>query len=133
MARWYPARPHARCSSAQAGDGVLRQVAKVIRDSVRQEDTVARIGGDEFALIASGLTLIQAEGRLKGIVQAITEASTAEGATVSVSCGVAELCAGDTPVTLLQRSDNALIDAKTLGKNRVVSRHLPYIRSFLRP
>lgn len=115
------------------GDAVLRHVAMTIRGSVRQDDVVARIGGDEFALIASGLTLAQAEPRLRAILHKIgAESVGAEDVLVSVSCGVAEYSAGDTAQTLISRSDGALNDAKAYGKNRVVAREAPYIRNLLR-
>jgi len=116
-----------------AGDAVLRHIAKTIRGSVRQDDVVARIGGDEFALLASGLTLTQAESRLRAILQKIGgEAVGLDKVVVSVSCGVSEYSAGDTTMTLISRSDAALSDAKALGKNRVAARHAPYIRTLLR-
>jgi diguanylate cyclase len=115
------------------GDAVLRHVAMTIRGSVRQDDVVARIGGDEFALLASGLTLSQAESRLKAILQKIgAEAVGAEDVLVSASCGVAEYSAGDTAQALISRADGALNDAKAYGKNRVVAREAPYIRNLLR-
>jgi diguanylate cyclase (GGDEF)-like protein len=115
------------------GDAVLRSIARCLRDNVRQDDVVARIGGDEFALIASGLTLTQAESRLRAVLHAIAELRIgAEGVAVSVSCGASEHSAGDTVHTLLHRTDAALGDAKVLGKNRVVTRTVPYIRSLLR-
>ncbi len=115
-----------------AGDAVLRHIANAIRGSVRQDDVVARIGGDEFALLASGLTLTQAESRLRGIIQKIGAPPIGvDGLVVSVSCGVSEYSAGDTATTLVSRADGALSDAKALGKNRVVARQAPYIRTLL--
>ena len=115
------------------GDAVLRHIAKSIRESVRQDDVVARIGGDEFALIATGLTLAQAESRLRSILHKISaEPIGTHGVMVSVSCGVSEHSAGDSVQTLIGRTDAALNDAKVLGKNRVVSREAPYIRNLLR-
>jgi diguanylate cyclase len=116
------------------GDAILRHVAVSIRDSVRQEDLVARIGGDEFAFVATGLTLAQAASRLRATVQAIASGTFgADGVKVSVSCGASEFSAGDTVQTLMQRTDAALADAKALGKNRVVTRNVPLIRNLIRP
>jgi diguanylate cyclase (GGDEF)-like protein len=117
-----------------AGDAVLRHVAATIRQVVRPHDVVARIGGDEFAVIASGLTLTRAPGRLRQIIEAIGDGSIAPGAEpVAVSCGAAEFSAGDTTPTLLHRSDLALREAKTLGRGNVVTRAAPSIRSLLHP
>ena len=51
---------------------------------------------------------------------------------VSVSCGLAEYCAGDTVESLLRRADQALYEAKRHGKNRVVVKSPPFIRDLLR-
>ena len=116
-----------------AGDAVLQHVARSVRAAVRQDDLVARIGGDEFALIASGLTLAQADARLRTIIQKIGSERVGTAAiTVSLSCGVSEHSAGDTAQTLFSRTDAALLDAKARGKNRVVKREAPYIRRLLK-
>ena len=121
------------CYGHPAGDAILQHVARSVRAAVRQDDLVARIGGDEFALIASGLTLAQAEARLRTILLRISgDRIGAEQITVSLSCGVSEHSAGDTVQTLFSRSDAALLNAKAQGKNRVVTREAPYIRSLLR-
>jgi diguanylate cyclase (GGDEF)-like protein len=112
-----------------AGDGVLVGVATAIRTAVRQEDVLGRLGGDEFALLMRGVTLPQAEVRLRSILPALS-AIPVEGSTrnVTVSCGVAELSAGDTQDSLTRRADQALYDAKRTGKNRVVSKSPPFIQ-----
>lgn len=116
-----------------AGDAVLQHVARRIRESVRQDDVVARIGGDEFALIASGLTLAQAESRARALLQRIAgEGIGDQKVSVSLSCGVSGSSAGDTMQTLIGRTDAALSGAKAQGKNRVVARKTSYIRTLLR-
>jgi diguanylate cyclase (GGDEF)-like protein len=113
-----------------AGDAALRGTARAIRDAMRGEDLVARVGGDEFAVIACGLTLARAESRLRALVRAIAAAPAEPGGTpVSVSCGVSEFYAGDNAHSLLSRTDAALNDAKALGKNRVVARSVPYVHT----
>jgi diguanylate cyclase (GGDEF)-like protein len=117
----------------QMGDRVLQEVARGLKTSTRPDDVVARIGGDEFAVLASGLTLRQAENRLRTM---ITQMTTAMSATpqlprVSLSCGAAECSAGDTMQSLMSRADQALYDAKRKGKNRVAVKALPFIRDLL--
>ena len=51
---------------------------------------------------------------------------------LTVSCGVAEFSAGDTPQSLTKRADEALYEAKHQGKGRVVSRQAPLIRDLRR-
>jgi diguanylate cyclase (GGDEF)-like protein len=117
----------------EAGDRVLQAVAKTLRTSVRKEDVVARIGGDEFALLGRGASLRGAEGRLRTLIAALGEIRTGiqSPACVSASCGVAEYCAGDTLESLLRRADQALYEAKRQGKRRLVAKSPPFIRDLL--
>ena len=118
----------------QAGDLVLQHVARGLKISVRPDDVVARIGGDEFAMLAAGLTLRQAESRLRAMLAKMA-AFLEEAATVpavTLSCGVAECSAGDTMQSLMSRADQALYDAKQKGKNRVAVKTQPFIRDLLR-
>lgn len=115
------------------GDRLLQQVAATLKTGVRDADLVARIGGDEFAIVASGASLAEAEPRLRSIVQALAATIVHAGGPVTVSCGIVELTAGDSLRTLGDRADRALYEAKRLGKNRVVSQSPPYIRDLRRP
>jgi diguanylate cyclase (GGDEF)-like protein len=117
----------------QTGDRVLQEVAQALRTSLRPDDVVARIGGDEFAVLASGLTLRQAESRLRSVMSHLTTSlgGAAKLPRVTLSCGAAECSAGDTMQSLMSRADQALYDAKRTGKNRVAVKALPFIRDLL--
>jgi diguanylate cyclase len=117
-----------------AGDAVLQAVAQTLKSSVRKHDLVARIGGDEFALIGTSVSLRDAEPRIRSIVATLATIPTGldQPSRVSVSCGLAEYCAGDTVESLLRRADQALYEAKRHGKNRVVVKSPPFIRDLLR-
>ena len=117
-----------------AGDAVLQAVAQTLKSSVRKQDLVARIGGDEFALVGVGVTLQEVEPRIRTIVQTLASIPTGLAAPphISVSCGLAEYCAGDTVESLTRRADQALYEAKHRGKNRVVAKSPPFIRDLLR-
>ncbi len=117
-----------------AGDQVLVAVARGLRGFVREHDIVARIGGDEFALLVSDITLRQAERRFADGLPALFPA--AEGPELpcvpTLSCGVAEFSAGDTPASLFERADRGLYAAKRQQKNRVVGTDRAYVRDLIR-
>lgn len=103
------------------GDLVLTQVAQALKSAVRSVDLVARFGGDEFAVLASGVTLAQAEGRMNAVAAKLATAEIAPGGAtgITVSCGIAAYVSGDTGDGLMHRADEALYAAKRNGKNRV--------------
>ena len=112
-----------------SGDEVLKMVAETLKGAVRGDDVVARIGGDEFALVAQGLTLAQADRRMRSMMAMLNEANVGmNGAHVTVSCGIAEFSAGDTAQSLMSRADEAVYEAKRTGKHHIVTRTTPYIR-----
>lgn len=115
------------------GDKVLLAVAQALRASLRASDLVARFGGDEFAVLLSGLTLRQAESRMSAVTARLAKASVIPGEApgITVSCGISEVSAGDTVDSLMHRADQALYDAKRRGKNRVAVRAPAFIRDLL--
>jgi diguanylate cyclase (GGDEF)-like protein len=117
----------------QSGDHVLQEVAQGLKTSMHPEDVVVRIGGDEFAVIVSGLTLRQGESRLRAMLAHMTAAldRASKLPRVTLSCGAAECSAGDTMQSLMSRADQALYEAKRQGKNRVAVKALPFIRDLL--
>ena len=100
-----------------AGDDVLRRVAAVLAESVRLVDTVGRIGGDEFVLIApgsAGLTVAQR------VLDGIAALPAVAGQTVSVSAGVATFPAdGADTEALIAAVTQALDRARTGGGGNV--------------
>lgn len=106
-----------------AGDDILSEVARILRESVRGEDIAARIGGDEFVVLL-GSRGDYADARR--IADAIAEGirSIAEpygdfafGATVGVACFRE---APDNAEELLRAADDAMYQGKAAGKGRVV-------------
>jgi diguanylate cyclase (GGDEF)-like protein len=100
-----------------AGDVALRVVAEALRQDARQTDLAARVGGDEFALLAPstspGEALALGE-RLRGRVAE----QAAAGVTVSVGVATLDLERPDA-AALLQAADAALYEAKRRGRNQV--------------
>lgn len=105
-----------------AGDAVLREVADRLRTHVRAADLVARIGGEEFLVVAAGTggdtSRVMAE-RLRQVVAEQPVATPAGPVGVTISIGVAEAPPGSEAQALLRRADEALYRAKSNGRNRV--------------
>jgi len=111
--------------SHAAGDSVLRQFASVLKVAVRDGDTAARIGGEEFAIILPGGELalgVDVAERLR--TQVAARVFFAEGTEIhlTISCGVAAspVPVGD-PANLPKTADTALYQAKRAGRNQVVA------------
>ena len=105
----------------EAGDALLRQVAACLRATLRSNDIICRIGGDEFAVILDhSVKEDQAARVASNLVDALSKPFNIDGRQVRIgaSVGVA-LCpdhATDT-VTLLRNADTAMYHAKGSGKN----------------
>ena len=108
----------------QSGDLVLRQVAEILRRSVRTFDVCARYGGEEFAILMPGATSATAF-RIAERIRRHTESSFGEGwryaANVhpTLSIGVSSARADMTGDSLVATADAALLWAKAAGKNVV--------------
>ncbi|MDT7525634.1 sensor domain-containing diguanylate cyclase [Pseudidiomarina sp. GXY010] len=100
------------------GDVVLRRMGQVLAEQTRAIDTVARIGGEEFALIVSGASLAEAEQAAQRIRELVEQTGWAHG-QVTMSIGVTSMLVEDDLVAVLQRADRALYEAKHKGRNRV--------------
>lgn len=106
-----------------AGDGVLREVARRLKEQVRENDTVARLGGDEFVLVLTRVeSLQQCVVVLQRILLAIGEPISVEhdqAVQVSASMGVTVYPTDDSaPGILLEHADQAMYNAKRSGKNK---------------
>jgi diguanylate cyclase (GGDEF)-like protein/PAS domain S-box-containing protein len=105
-----------------AGDQVLVEVAERIKISIREEDSVSRHGGDEFALLLGNLhSVAQCEQAIERIHHAIAQPYLVDGqaVTVGASSGITLYPLDDAdPDTLLRHADHAMYQAKLAGKNR---------------
>jgi diguanylate cyclase (GGDEF)-like protein len=110
-----------------AGDGVLRSVAQVLRDSCRVYDVAGRYGGEEFCVVLPetkvGNTTVVAE-RIRERMAASSFDVGSDSVVVTASIGIAGIDSAEdegtlSPSTLIDRADRALYSAKHLGRNRV--------------
>jgi len=104
-----------------AGDEVLRGVAEVLREALRQHDVPGRYGGEEFGVLLPGSDAASAEAIAERIRRKIEWASFAGEVKVTTSVGCAAIHANDLfPASLVARADRALYEAKAAGRNRAM-------------
>ncbi len=105
------------------GDGVLKKLADILRSHVRAGDVLARIGGEEFAVLMADTDIEQAKQfaeRVREAVEASVFTPGAEPQTMTVSVGLAALSkTRREPTELMRAADRALYAAKETGRNRV--------------
>lgn len=106
----------------RAGDLLLQEIGRRLQETLRQEDTAARTGGDEFALLIGGIKVNgEIERTLQRVLQAIAAPMLIEGHTVRVSASIGATLfpgdAGDADL-LMRHADQAMYRAKDEGKNR---------------
>ncbi|WP_030437782.1 tetratricopeptide repeat-containing diguanylate cyclase [Actinoplanes subtropicus] len=104
------------------GDEVLRRIAVLLRDDVREGDLVARFGGEEFLIALSAIGTDDAWARceaLRAEIAAYPWAQVQDGLSVTISLGLAAVDAGVDAA--LAVADERLYEAKRSGRNRVVA------------
>ncbi len=108
-----------------AGDAVLREVSRAVAGQLRPMDLVARIGGDEFAVIVPSCPTPFAQTVAERIREAVgtVDVELATGLRLQVTVSVGGAFAGEAPgadtVHWCERADHQLYQAKSQGRNRV--------------
>ena len=104
----------------EAGDEVLRRLARTLETRLRGSDVIARLGGEEFVALLPDTDLEGARAIAQTLVTAMAQQQDPVVGTITVSAGVASMRgADDTGAAILRRSDIALYEAKGQGRNRV--------------
>lgn len=102
------------------GDEVLREVAALMKASMRQHDHVIRLGGEEFLIVMPGVDQTAAHQAVERLRQHLTTTPIGDARLhLTLSAGVAHLHGNEASDALMERSDRALYRAKHEGRNRV--------------
>jgi diguanylate cyclase (GGDEF)-like protein len=105
------------------GDQVLRKVAERMQSCLRTYDTVGRVGGEEFLIVAPASPAEEAISLAERVIDSISSEPMVDGntsITVTASAGVAVIGLNDAEADdLLRRADRSLYEAKASGRNRV--------------
>ncbi len=100
------------------GDVVLKAVALLLKDNVREEDVVARIGGEEFVIIFKDTNIKDSFSKVENIRQKV-QASSPNNIEITISIGMTQINASSESFdALLKQADQALYEAKESGRNQ---------------
>src|SRR6266436_5071960 len=106
-----------------AGDQLLRQVSALLKEQVREGDSLARLGGDEFGVLLENCPMQEAIGIANKLRQCIADfrfISETKSFTIGASVGVVQVSDGMLNLTdILSAADSACYMAKEKGRNRV--------------
>lgn len=105
------------------GDKVLKAVAHILDERIRESDFIARYGGEEFVMLLPGVNEDEALNLTDVLRQKISDCRfnhKGEIIRVTVSCGISHFIENDDQETLFERADKALYSAKDNGRNQCV-------------
>jgi len=105
-----------------AGDELLRQLSKLLKQEIRDGDTLARLGGDEFGVLYLNCSMNKAEElaeRLRSVINDFKFNWNKKSFTVGVSAGIVQINMHGNLNTILSAADTACYVAKDQGRNRV--------------
>ena len=106
-----------------AGDAALKHLVKVVRETLRSMDVIARFGGEEFLILLPETTVDAAAAAMVRVQRELTRhffLHDNEKMLITFSCGVALRVQNEEQASLMARADKAMYQAKSSGKNRVV-------------
>lgn len=108
-----------------AGDRALKEIAALMRRSLRKLDLVFRIGGEEFLVLLPDVKEAGAAEAAEKLRREVASAEFLPGRNITVSIGVGEIAPGEAREQWIRRIDRALYAAKGAGRNRVVIADVP--------
>lgn len=101
------------------GDEVLVKFGRIVNENIRQQDKLARWGGEEFIILCANTEQNKAVTLAQKLCDLIATTPLLEGISITASFGVAQLHKNESTTSFLERADNALYKAKTNGRNQV--------------
>ena len=107
----------------QAGDGALKHLVKIVKETLRTMDVIARFGGEEFLIMLPETTVEAAAQTMTRLQRELTKhffLHENDKVLITFSAGVALRQPNEDQVSLVKRADQAMYQAKQTGKNRVV-------------
>ncbi len=102
------------------GDEVLKMTATTIKTMIRATDRAFRYGGEEFAIMLPETKCDSGRVLAERLRQKVANTRSIQNLSVTISLGMTELNAPDTPESFIKRADTALYGAKESGRNKVV-------------
>jgi diguanylate cyclase len=106
-----------------AGDAALKHLVKIVKDTLRSMDVIARFGGEEFLILMPETTVEAAASTMTRLQRELTKhffLHDNEKVLITFSAGVALRRPNEEQTELVKRADKAMYSAKQTGKNRVV-------------
>ena len=106
-----------------AGDNALRHLVRIVKDTLRSMDVIARFGGEEFVILLPETTVEAASQTMTRLQRELTKhffLHDNEKVLITFSAGVALRNPNEDQASLVKRADKAMYQAKQTGKNRVV-------------
>jgi len=107
----------------QAGDRMIQEIAALLRDRTRESDVLARIGGDEFAIVLPRCTSAEARVVAESVAQAIAEHRSGDERLAPITASVGVAMFGEDPrtsiETVISEADTAMYAAKDGGRDGV--------------
>jgi len=107
----------------KAGDKVLKTIAQLLNERIRETDFLARFGGEEFVMLLPGTAekeTLRLVNDLRKKVASCGFRYKGDAVNITVSCGISTFRDEDTLASVFERADNALYKAKENGRNQCV-------------